>query len=93
MCGAPERGPSLRRMTLTEKIGAFDFVSLHIAPDLGLYERRLRLVVVDSTGNPKKIIPEGITWNSWDRFKTRKDDKVVKAWVLVPVHCEQSMSA
>lgn len=70
---------------MTEKIGPYDFNQLHVAPDMTLYERRLQLVVTTSTGRPYRIIPEGVGYQSWNRFKSDPTDRIVKAWVLIPV--------
>ena len=74
---------------MTEQIGAYDFVTLHVLPNGGIphvYERKLQLIVVSSTGEPRRIIPEGVGYQSWHRFKTSKSDRIVRGWVLVPVH-------
>lgn len=73
---------------MTEKIGAYDFTSLHVLPSgengMQLFERRLRRVIVTSTGQPRTVIPDGVSYTTWTKMMD-PTDRVVRAWVLVPI--------
>lgn len=56
-----------------------------VGPDLTLYERRRKRIIVNAAGVPTKIIPDGVSYQSWNRLKTHESDRVEWAWVLIPV--------
>lgn len=75
---------------MTSKIGAYDFTKLHLVRrDNGfieLYERRLQIIITTANGKPRVVIPDGVGFESWHRYKSKPDDKVTRAYVLVPVN-------
>lgn len=77
---------------MTQKIGAYDYTKMHLVHRkdgfIEMYERRLRLIVTNSVGKPKRIIPEGIGYDSFHRFKD-KGDRIVKGYVLIPVNLQE----
>lgn len=71
-----------------DKIGAFDFAGPHMARrqdgSIEVYERRLRRIIVSSTGKPKNIPSSDLDISALWRLKG-EHDRIVQAWVLVPV--------
>lgn len=70
-------------------IGPFDYNSLHVLflPDgkFQLFERRRKMIVVSSTGHPRRLMPPDTPVGAWPRYETHPRDQVTDSWVLIPV--------
>ena len=73
---------------MTKKIGAYDYEALHVLPEgsgvFSLFERRLKLLVLNPAGRTIEVLPDG-TGLSYKMEVLRRGDRIVLGWALVPV--------